>query len=679
MNRRLLWVGVVGLVLLVGSAAAASALTSTSGQIPFVANSGMEIVLSGDASTNVADPFVDDQTVEINTSAGTATFSSAAAVSARVTPAGLSGDLFSVDLIDMSGGELEISGDGFEGVSVSGSSSGGEFVLRRNYAVDDGTADLEVETNLSVMLPDLPPSTSVAAVDRSGEIEDIATTNATGTATFSLANGEFRLVTSAGAPDIVAPQPSGPVSTLPNNLSVELSDPDIGRSVGAAQSLAESVDVGISLNGEPIGNATVTTEGRVSVPLSEQLPAGTNNWTVSATDAFGQTTTESFQFATPANISIRNETAPSELINNSSVEVRFYFDGVRDDPDLIVTRGTSAGKVNMTGLPAGEPFVVVADTAGYSTRRIFVPSVTESQSIYLLPDSAERVDTIFEIEDYSGDFPASQTVLLVQRELGGEDWTTVLGDFFGANADFPATLAKDIRHRLVLLNTETGQRREIGTYTPIASETETVTVAPDGEFEIVGRGPTVSVSPELAQLPPRNGVDIEAGVIGDDGIESWTAVVVAVNASTGAETTLATVSNSSAATLPLQADLSGRDGERLEIRVEWTTASDSGSRTIGYRIEQSPAAGGSFLDALGAFSLLLPADDRAGVLAFIAMSTTVVGTAAVASVYQIPTEIAGLIALLFLLGFAILGWTGYDLVFLAGVALAALAFLRRRY
>jgi len=672
-QRALLWAVVVGLVLLVGSAAAASTLTATSGQIPFIANSGMEIVLDGTTPTNVADPFVDSETVAVETAAGNATFSSPVAVSARVTPSGLSGSEFRVDQLDLSAGNLTVSGDGFGDVVLSGAAS--QVDIRRDFAVDDGTVDLSHTNDLTVSLPGLPSSTTVAALDQTGSVVALATTDSAGRATFELpGSNDIEFVSSDGPPQLSNPSPQGDLTEIPSNLTVEFSDPDL------SSALTDAVSVEISLNGDVVATRSKTAAGTLTVDLAnQQLPAGQNNWTVTATDPFGQTTTAQYGFGVPGTLKIFNESAPTELINNSTVELRFFFENLAGSPDLIETRTASNGSVNMTGLPANEPFVIVAEAPGFAPRRIFVPSLIENQELYLLPNSVGRVNTIFEIEDYSGNFPPDSTVLLVQRELAGPGWSTVVGDFFGANADFPAELATDKRHRLVLLNVATGDRRVLGTYTPITSETETVTVSPEGEFEIIGRGPIVSVSPELSQLPPRDGVEISAGVLpGDDELAGWTAEIVAVNA-TGAETSLATVSDTAGGTLAQDLNLSGRDGQRVEIRVSWSTDAASGSRTIGYRVEQSPASSDNFLSALGAFEAALPGGDRAGVLGFLSFSITIIGTAAVVSAYQLPTELSGLIALLFLLLFAVLGWIGYDIVFVSAIALFGLAFLRRRY
>lgn len=483
-------------------------------------------------------------------------------------------------------------------------------------------------------------------------------------------NPQFSLASEAILFDARAPsasnlQPPGG-STLEDrtvNFSVDVADPDFGTAQG------DTVEATLFVDNKSVGSKTVGSNQTVSIQHTLG-DGGSHSYHWVLTDSYGETTTTSTKTVyAPSTLYVYNESAPTKLVDNVTVTVRFFFE---NQGDLIVTRNVSDGTLNMTGLPADESFIVTAQGEKYVDRRIYVPSLYETQQVYLLPKSATSVETIFTLEDYTGKFPSENTVLLVQRPLN-ETWRTVMGDYFGATGQFPAQLAYNVRHRLVLLNTQTGERRILGTYTPLTARTLQVTVTPDGTIVEQAQKPTADIRPQLRRVPAIN--DSSFSVALDNRtveVNSWTIKATANN------TTLWNTTVQNAGTVSGSLDLGPYAGESLEVAVTYTT--DSGTfraNNATYTIMPSPGNDMSLIDGLHDLGNLAPSDTRESFTGFLAILVTIFGIAGVATQLPISGEGAGMVGVLFLTGFAVIGWVGYGLVFVSGVGVVSFAALRR--
>lgn len=272
----------------------------------------------------------------------------------------------------------------------------------------------------------------------------------------------------------------------------------------------------------------------------------------------------------PEFLEVRDELT-NELIEEANATVEFFFES-GDDPDLIVSREVTDGTVDMIDLPIEENFVVEADADGYVNRRIFVPSLFETQTIYLLDDQTDAVAPEFFLKDFSGEFPGDRSVLEIKRNID-DTWQTVEGDFFGSGDRFTATLHQDRRHRLVITNTASGQTRNLGTFTPTIADRIDIEIFPDDEIIHSEVGPSIVWHPETARLPATDGIDIDTRVRpGSLGFESYT-VTVELN-----ETVVSTEvgDDPDGETFTTTLDLTDRVGESVVVTVDYELEDGSG-------------------------------------------------------------------------------------------------------
>jgi hypothetical protein len=449
-------------------------------------------------------------------------------------------------------------------------------------------------------------------------------------------------------------------------LSVDVSDPEFPTAQG------DSVTAELFVDGSSAGTETVTSNQTVSMTHTFTT-GGTHSYYWELRDSYGAvTTTDTRTLQSPAELRIYNvSSSPLALVDNASVEVRMFQNGD------VYTRSTSTGVVDMSGVDPTKPFVVVVDSEGYFSRRIFVQSLYDRQSVYLLPDTTNSVDTIFKLQEFSGQYPQDSTVLQVLRPINGS-WEVAVGDYFGANGQFPATLEYGQRYRLQLLNVDTGNTRRLGTYTPISSSTQDVVVTPGGIEEISEISAQWQIS-GTGTLPAKP-VTVDASLNpADANVTGWNVTYTYV-APDGSTTTLYNESGSdpSAASVSPELNLSGRAGGELRVIATVETAEQGvQSSSQIYRIRQHYESDNSVLAGLTALINLVPDHNQGMVKSFLAMILTVIMTASVASVVRMSTEFVGITAWLFVAAFGVLGWVSYSMVFVAGVGAGSFVYLRR--
>lgn len=474
------------------------------------------------------------------------------------------------------------------------------------------------------------------------------------------------------SPGLSNPSPTGgeKVSSSPVNLSVDVSDSEFSSAQG------DSVTVEFKdENGSTIGTDTLTSAGTASVQW-DTFDNGNNTWSATASDSYGGSASTSDQtFTSPANLYVYNESNPDELVDNVSVDLRFYFDET-DGSDLIISRTASNGVINMSGMPANQPFVVVAEADGYLNRRIYVPSLFEAQQIYLLPDDKPHVTNEFVFSDFSGEYPSEHTVMFIQRAINGS-WQTVQADYFGATDEFTAQLRYNERHRLIILNTNTGEQRNIGTYTPIADGTRAVEVTAGGEVELKQVGALVNINPAVRSLPAAE-TSVSADVHSGNSSVLWANMTVLFEDG-GQTTTLASVNQSSpdGQTISQTVNLSGKTGGTVTVVVDYQTVDGLHTSEAEFRVHESYVNEFSLLNVLGGVSGLLPAENVEMFQLFVSVVATVLITTGVAARMPASTELVGFTAVGSIAGFSLIGFVDYSVVFVATTALVIFAMLRR--
>ncbi len=462
-------------------------------------------------------------------------------------------------------------------------------------------------------------------------------------------------------------EPTGKVDQKQVTLQIDATDRDFGLSHG------DTATAEFYVNGSKVGTDTLTSNGTASLDYTA-TEGGERDWYVKVTDDYGHSDTSStFTFQAPSELSIYNESDPDSLVSgpNTTVTLRFYFD---DGSGMVVERSTNDGTINMTGLPVDQSFVVVADADGYYPRRIFVESLFQTQNVYLLPDSATAVEPIFTLQDYTGTYDSETTVLQVQRSLDGS-WQTVTGDFFGASGEYPAQIERNVRHRLVLIDTTTGERKILGTYTPLTSERQTLKVKSSGEIELISPA-VVDISPATGSLPALDGTTISTALNArGQTVDSWSAEVTYHEG--GNVTTLATASKSSSGTADLSVDLAERVNGTVKVSVEYTIDGTTASETFTYEVTKTYQNKYSLFNTVGRIDTLVPEGNREGFKAFVSLIATVVLTTGAVHQLRASTEMAGLTAVGCIAGFAIIGWMSYDVLFASVVAFGAFTAVRR--
>lgn len=459
------------------------------------------------------------------------------------------------------------------------------------------------------------------------------------------------------------------VETAGVTLEANITDADFGTVQG------DTVTAEWYVDGTLVDTTTHTSGGTISTTVDPV--AGEHTWHVELSDSYGNgpSSSATAEFAVPSKLHVYNESAPTQLVDNATVEIRMYSN--ETGSVRVFERTTTNGTINMTGLPADQGFVVVAEADDYYNRRIYVPSLYETQSIYLLNSTVKVSDTIFAIDDYTGDYPSEHTVLLVQRALNGS-YETVLGDYFGGTDEFPAQLAHGERHRLVLYNTQTGERRVAGTFTPLSSSTQTVVVTPQGVSRVDGLPPTVSMLPQFQRLPALDGAEVSVAVRDGESmvVESWNVTARLVNDTQN--TVVWSYSQSGAGSQAKTLNLAGHHNATLRLSVTWnTTGGLSATKTYDISLTKTYGGSGGLLGALSSLAGLSPEGNaRAAFTAFLAMLVTVFIVGATASILPSQT-IPPLVGVLTLTGFSVISWVSYDVVFVAAVGFLAFTAIRR--
>lgn len=375
---------------------------------------------------------------------------------------------------------------------------------------------------------------------------------------------------------------------------------------------------------------------------------------------------------------VYNESSPTQLVDNTSVEIQFYYEN--GTTSEVYIRNTSDGRLDMTGLPADQPFVVVANADGYINRRIYVPSLLDSQRIYLIPESANVVEPMFDLTDFSGDFRPENTVLRIERVLNGS-WRTVEGDFFGATGEFSAHLAFNERHRITLINTESGDTRDLGAYTPVTSGSKEIRVFADGTVNVTGIGTQAMINPAVRRLAGLEDTAISITFTpGSSTFQSYSAEGIYVPPS-GSNVTVFTVSGSSddGETFEQLANLSDRSGGRLVVTASWTTDGGvSGTNNATYIVTDPFDSQYSILAVIGDILDRLPDTNVPLFTNFVALLLTALVTGLAAWRTPFGPEVVGAIPVLMVAAFTVIQWMPRETLFLAAVAYVGVVALRRR-
>lgn len=476
-------------------------------------------------------------------------------------------------------------------------------------------------------------------------------------------------------PDNSSMMPEGSTTSTNGTLSIDISDPDFPTVQG------DQVTATFYVNGSVEGTDTLASNGTASITSSPL--AGQSTWWVELEDSYGNTArSANSTIAVPSTLSIYNETAvylndsmsSAELVDNVTVELRFFYN---ESNPTITLANTSDGTINMTGLPADVPIVVVANGGDYVSRRIYVSSLFETQSVFLLPENRTHVEQELVLRDYTGEYPKEDSVLYIQRGLNGT-WRTVEGDIFGATGSFNAQLRYNARHRLVVENTVTGSSRVLGPHIPTSNNDHLVKITAEGGVEVESLQPILSYAPSVARITSTT-QSVEVTIRnGSTPLQDYDVTFIVRDGASN--TTLATVtgSNSSGETFSQSLKLSGEAGNNLTVKVNYTlTDGTTGSDVEVYAIAKHYINDYSLINVAGGVGALLPSSGFSQFSSVFGLLIAVVIAGAIASSYPASSEEVGVTVILIVAAFASLGWVGWDYVFALVVAFGSFAALRR--
>lgn len=442
-------------------------------------NSGLDVTLTGPTNVSWSGLFPDDNTIDLETASGNATYSASGPASADITHDEISGEWTNVTDLSVDQNSLEIHPEDKQAVTVAGDTDALSF---RSVELDDGTPDFYYRGSIgstTLTVTDLPGDQRIRAYDtRSESVLDVAVTDSNGEATFELPNSEHtvELQSSDAEPDLSNPTPDREVNNRNVTVSADVDHPDFP---------GVNTTVNLSVNGTQVHSETVNESTTVETSLT--VDGGSHDVTATAEDEFGDTDTLNWTFETPTDIEVRKENSPDELVNNTTVSVEFYD----EDSDTVYTRETTDGKIDREGLPPDTTFVVSTEADGYADRQFIIDSLSEQSTIYLL--NTTEVDTneiTFTLTDRTGQYPAESTELFIKKAITRDNTTTyqtVAADTFGVNG-YTTILQSGQRYRLSVRN-EDGDIRVLDRYTPTVDEVVELTVG-DFEFDYDGEGRT---------------------------------------------------------------------------------------------------------------------------------------------------------------------------------------------
>lgn len=460
---------------LIAAAAHLSGTVPADGEVPLSSANNNTVVVDGSSyDIFLESPFSSSDTVQVVTESGNVSFTSAGDTHVKVQVDDLEGTWTNLTAIEADANDLTI--DPADKAQATVGKQINAFDWRGSYGADDNQVDFVygASETAEVTIRGSEANQLLVAVDAdNGNYLDGASSNSAGTVTFdSLDSGTHdvfvRTIDGFKAPILKNPSPTGGQQTAPSSISIDLSDTEFDK--------GDSVDVTISLDGTQIHSQTITANQTIStsVPSSGQT-AGEHQWTVEATDDFGEQTTETYTYEVPDTLYIRNERNHSELIDSP-----ISIDGTFFGKDQIFTRdGITTGSVDMTGLPVNQDFIVEADPSdnNWTQRDTYIQSIYEQQSIYLLNTSAvSTIDARFVLDDPTGVYDQS-SVLFIQRPINTSTqtvWQTVHADRFGAEG-VTTTLERGQRYRIKVM-AQDGTSQIIGPYR--ADVDETVQVVP---------------------------------------------------------------------------------------------------------------------------------------------------------------------------------------------------------
>ena len=493
-RNRTVVTAVIAAFLFVGVAAATGLIAGPG--VTYEADSGLTVTVAEPHEPGLGNPTPDSTTVDLedvtvtSTGAGVVTIDQQLGTTTDISAIDLEGETVTVDPVDKSPIDLE----------------GGIDAVTYNAPALDATttATVTASSEGTVTFHNLPETDQIVAATPGGTILETGDYDG---------DGALEVVVPEGTTEIqlLEPDPAIDSVTPVDGAELDTRDVELTATVGSPNFPTDSVTVEFVVDGEVM--ATETTEENTTVSTTASFDGGGQyEYFVRVTDAFGvERTTTTRTVGLPATLFVREETDPEEPVDGEELTVEFF----PEDNDTVVERTTEGEEIDLTGLPLGETFAVEttggADT-DYVARRVLIDDITRQQSVYLLDESTPHARASFELADQTGNFPAEDTRLYVEKPLerdGEREFRTVSADTFSPGGMLITRLEEDTRYRLRIENQQ-GDTRVLGDWR--MGDSDTVEVLPIGETSLAGDvDPGVYV--DVSTRPPATDADHDTEIV----------------------------------------------------------------------------------------------------------------------------------------------------------------------
>lgn len=259
-------------------------------------------------------------------------------------------------------------------------------------------------------------------------------------------------------------------ATAQNNTTVQ---DDITKASIADPTPVKEGDTDLVYSASTDSNVTFETNGNgvVAVDLSSgnTIDEASPNGDGTATVNLPQATDNAIGLQEgPNTLTIRSTDDPQGKVTTpSTVNVTFF----ERSSDRVFTRQASNAEVSFEGLPKTSSFVARTEADGFVDRRVLIDSIFEQESVFLLNESRDTVNTSFSVTDNTGRFGEDSTIQ-IQRALNTTDspdgelrYVNVAGATLGETREFETELERGVRYRIVVSNRD-GQQRQLGSVVP---------------------------------------------------------------------------------------------------------------------------------------------------------------------------------------------------------------------
>ena len=284
--------------------------------------------------------------------------------------------------------------------------------------------------------------------------------------------------------------PTGPQTSPPTQLSIDVSDADFASSDGDRLFVEFFYKGPGDSSFSSLGMDTLDSNGTATISGSF-AGGGKHEWYAVANDSYsfdGQSlssVSDTFSFKNPVDVKVHDGDAPSTLLDDRTINAEIV--GTDADSNFRTTRSTNNGTLPLRGLP-DEDLRVRLNATGYAERVIIAKpygNETRRTVMYNL-SNATTYEQCFQLDSRGAGFAPDTTQLVIQTYLDGQ-WSDSTGQYFGAANLVCSNLEDGEDYRLKV--TDGRNTRNLGGYeADVSFQNEVITLVVDGVTFGLDRG-----------------------------------------------------------------------------------------------------------------------------------------------------------------------------------------------